>query len=141
MTSYPEHLGGTCWLSAFEQCSDSGRGGVSLNGLNIWSVGRPVWTLAEPVEFGHILFGVVQGHLDEIIQRRFASGACQWSKARGSAKVSGNAVEMKGEYYQPTGPCRPTYLSYSLTRAGDVLEGTGIGAANRPFRVSWKKVT
>lgn len=69
-----------------------------------------------------------------------ASGACKWSKARGSARVSGNAVEMKGEYYQPTGPCRPTYLSYSLTRAGDVLEGTGIGAANRPFQVSWKKV-
>ncbi|MEK6666654.1 MAG: hypothetical protein AABZ20_09545, partial [candidate division NC10 bacterium] len=68
------------------------------------------------------------------------SGGCKWSKARGSAKVSGNAVEMKGEYYQPYGPCRPTSLSYSLTRAGDVLEGTGIGAANTPFRVSWKKV-
>jgi|SRR3990170_2764525 len=69
-----------------------------------------------------------------------ASGACTGSKARGSAKVSGNAVEMKGEYYQPTGPCRPTSLSFSLTRVGDVLEGTGIGAANRPAQVSWKKV-
>lgn len=67
------------------------------------------------------------------------SGSCSLSKARGSAKVSGNVVEMKGEYHQPTGPCRPTHLLYSLTRAGDVLEGTGIGATHAPFQVSWKK--
>lgn len=57
-------------------------------------------------------------------------------KASGTAKVSGDTVEMNGQYSSGfTG-----YLSCSLVRRGDTLEGTGIGAANRPFRVSWKKV-
>jgi hypothetical protein len=58
------------------------------------------------------------------------------SKARGSGKVSGDAVTMQGEYYAggATGP-----LSYSLTRKGDVPEGTGIGSGNMQFRIVLRK--
>jgi len=67
------------------------------------------------------------------------SGPCRGSKARGSATVSGTAVELKGQYYQTYGPCGPSYLAYSLMRADGALEGTGIGAANVTFNVSWKR--
>lgn len=51
--------------------SDSCGGGVGVNGLNIRSVGGAVWTLAEPLKLGHILFSIVQSHLDQVVQRRF----------------------------------------------------------------------
>lgn len=53
----------------YEQRSYSGRDGVCVNGLNVWSVGGAVGALAEPVELGHVLFGVVQSHLDQVFQR------------------------------------------------------------------------
>jgi hypothetical protein len=59
------------------------------------------------------------------------------SRARGTAKVSGDAVTMQGEYY--AGGVKGG-VSYSLTRKGDLLEGTGIGGTNIPFSVSLKKV-
>lgn len=58
------------------------------------------------------------------------------AKARGTAKVSGDSVTLDGQYVSgATG-----YLWYSLTRTGEELTGTGIGALNIPFRASWKKV-
>ncbi len=59
------------------------------------------------------------------------------SKARGSAKVSGEMVEMKGAYYAGRAVGG---LSISLTRRGEVLEGELYGALNVPIQVSWKKM-
>ncbi len=59
------------------------------------------------------------------------------SRARGTAKVSADAVAMQGEYYAGglTGG-----VSYFLTRKGDLLDGTGIGGGNIPFSISLRKV-
>lgn len=57
-------------------------------------------------------------------------------RGRGSAKVSGDTVEMKGQYYAG----EMGNLLYSVTRNGNLLEGTGNSAMNVPFRVSWGKV-
>jgi len=54
----------------FEKCSDTGRGRVGVDSQNVWSVSGAVRTLAEPVEVGHVLFGVVQSHFDEVVKRR-----------------------------------------------------------------------
>ena len=59
------------------------------------------------------------------------------SRARGSATVSGDAVTMRGEYFAGR---LMGGVSYSLTRKGDVLEGTGWGATNVPFKVFLSKV-
>jgi len=61
----------------------------------------------------------------------------QTSKARGTAKVSGETVTMQGQYY--AGPACCWGLSYTLSRKGNVLEGTGIGANSATFQVYWRK--
>lgn len=59
------------------------------------------------------------------------------SKARGSAKVLGEIVEMKGAYYAGRAT---SGLSISLTRRGEVLEGVLVGALNVPIAVSWREM-
>lgn len=59
------------------------------------------------------------------------------SKARGLAKVSGDTVTCEGEYFE--GRMRGR-TSYTMTRNGDRLEGTGVGATNIPFSIWLKKV-
>lgn len=56
---------------AFEKRSNSCLGWIGVNRLNVGGVGRAVGASAEAVELGHVLFGVVQSHLDEVVQRRF----------------------------------------------------------------------
>jgi len=64
------------------------------------------------------------------------SGDSAGSKARGSTKVSGDSVEMKGQYYR--GPAMGGF-SCSLTRAKDILEGVCVGSRNVPTPTSFKK--
>ncbi len=58
------------WHSVFEECSNTRRGRVGVDSLNVWGVGGAVRTLAEPVEVGHVLFSVIQSHFDEVINRQ-----------------------------------------------------------------------
>ena len=71
LKDHPEFPVGGRWHLAFEKRSDSCVGRVGVNRLNVRGVGRAVWASAEAVELGHVLFGVVQRHLDQVVQRRF----------------------------------------------------------------------
>ena len=65
------------------------------------------------------------------------SGSNAGSKARGSTKVSGDSMEMKGQYY--AGRLMGN-LSCSLRRTGNTLDGTCLGSTNMPTRISFGKV-
>jgi hypothetical protein len=60
------------------------------------------------------------------------------SRAVGAATITGDAVTMDGKY--TSGSASGSALTYSLTRTGDALTGSGRGLALSSFSVSWKKL-
>lgn len=59
-------------LLLLEECARSCGSRVFADGLNVRGVGGKVGALAEAVEFGHILLGVVQGHFDDVLKIHWA---------------------------------------------------------------------
>jgi hypothetical protein len=60
------------------------------------------------------------------------------SRAVGAATIAGDAVTMDGTY--TSGAASGSALTYSLTRTGDALTGSGRGRGLAAFSVSWKKL-
>jgi hypothetical protein len=73
----------------------------------------------------------------EIHWELFVKSSETLSRAVGTAKIADNVVTMNGKY--TSGSAAGNGLSYSLTRNGDVLTGTGRGMSLSEFAVSWKK--
>jgi hypothetical protein len=93
-----------------------------------WRDGRP--ELASQLELK-----MVDRELRWDLSFRTSSGQFN---AEGTATLIGDTqLELRGYYV--SGAIRNRTLSFSLTRRGDLLEGTGIGTDNIVFQASYRK--